>query len=303
MAIPSINDLNKYINSKLTGLNWNNNLQQIVKWFTDGTADVKFNSVESNITGNVIGNVTGDLTGDVYASNGTSKILDNGTNGTDAIFTGNVLGDVTGNVTGNVTTDLIQTKTASGNLIVKNQGGDAIATLKNDKSVEFSEKVLTKDFETTGLSKIKGISNGTSVSAGNILEVIEYTHTAATIVGSTTLGTFTDALANCILTAGIWDINIICFTSIVWASGTGFVYPSVALTDNSNNIIRQTLGNKIYENSEYSMHCINYKVSISSSTTYKIRFTALASGSPVISANEMIAASTIPILFTAIRIG
>ena len=44
--------------------------------------------------------VVGTLTGDVYSSNGTSKVLESGTNGTDAIFTGNVTGDVTGNLTG-----------------------------------------------------------------------------------------------------------------------------------------------------------------------------------------------------------
>ena len=42
-----------------------------------------------DLTGDVTGNVEGDVTGDVYASNGTSKILENGTDGTDATFTGN----------------------------------------------------------------------------------------------------------------------------------------------------------------------------------------------------------------------
>jgi len=48
---------------------------------------------------NLEGDVTGDLTGDVYASNGTSKVLESGTDGTDATFTGNVTGDLTGDVT------------------------------------------------------------------------------------------------------------------------------------------------------------------------------------------------------------
>jgi len=101
MAIPSINNLIKYINIKFTGANWNTNFQQIVNWFTDGTADVSFNSitgdltgditgnvtgnlngnVTGDVTGNVAGNLTGNLIGDIYASNGTSKILDNGTDG------------------------------------------------------------------------------------------------------------------------------------------------------------------------------------------------------------------------------
>ena len=48
--------------------------------------------ITGNVTGDVEGNLTGDVTGDIYANNGTSIILENGTNGTDAIFTGAVTG-------------------------------------------------------------------------------------------------------------------------------------------------------------------------------------------------------------------
>lgn len=64
-------------------------------------------SLTGNVTGNVTGNTTGNHIGDVYASNGTSKVLESGTNGTDATFTGDVTGDLTGNVTGNVNTFLV----------------------------------------------------------------------------------------------------------------------------------------------------------------------------------------------------
>jgi hypothetical protein len=50
--------------------------------------------------------VGADLTGDVYASDETSKVLENGTDGTDSTYTGDVTGDLTGNVTGDVTGDL-----------------------------------------------------------------------------------------------------------------------------------------------------------------------------------------------------
>jgi microcystin-dependent protein len=43
------------------------------------------------------GTVTASLAGDVYASDGTSKILESGTDGTDATFTGAVTGSVSGN--------------------------------------------------------------------------------------------------------------------------------------------------------------------------------------------------------------
>ena len=49
MAIPSINNLVTYVNTKLTGLQWNSNWQQIVNWFTDGNSDITVN----NVTGNV----------------------------------------------------------------------------------------------------------------------------------------------------------------------------------------------------------------------------------------------------------
>lgn len=40
--------------------------------------------------------VSGVIDGDIYASDGTSKVLENGTDGTDATFTGGVTGDLTG---------------------------------------------------------------------------------------------------------------------------------------------------------------------------------------------------------------
>jgi hypothetical protein len=59
----------------------------------------------------------GNLTGDIYASDGTSLVLDSGTDGSDAAFTGtlngNVFGNVTGNVNGIITTSLIQSDDSS----------------------------------------------------------------------------------------------------------------------------------------------------------------------------------------------
>lgn len=60
----------------------------------------------STLTGNVTASgtlavtglttATGGVAGDIYASNGTSKVLENGTDGTNATFTGAVTGNVTG---------------------------------------------------------------------------------------------------------------------------------------------------------------------------------------------------------------
>lgn len=79
----------------------------------DASGNFAANTITATFTGNLTGNtngvhtgaVTGDVTGDVYASDGTTKILENstGATGAPATFTGNVSGNVTGNVTGNTT--------------------------------------------------------------------------------------------------------------------------------------------------------------------------------------------------------
>ena len=52
------------------------------------------------------GNITGNLTGDVYAQDGTTKVLENGTDGTDSTYKGRVNGTLIGNVIGDVDGDL-----------------------------------------------------------------------------------------------------------------------------------------------------------------------------------------------------
>ena len=63
-------------------------------------------NVVGAVAGNVTGDVTGDLEGDIFADNGVSMILQNGTDGTDAQFTGNVIGSAStsGSCTGNAAT-------------------------------------------------------------------------------------------------------------------------------------------------------------------------------------------------------
>jgi len=70
--------------------------------FTGTAADAEFGALtvtgitsSGTISGNLTGNATGNVTGDVLAADGT-KVLENGTDGTDATFTGDVTGDLTG---------------------------------------------------------------------------------------------------------------------------------------------------------------------------------------------------------------
>jgi hypothetical protein len=174
MAIPSINNLIKYINSKLTGANWNANFQAIVSWLTDGTAEVSFKSVKGNIqgkvtgdvTGNVAGNVAGNLIGDVYASNGTSIILDNGTDGKNAIITADAI------------SDYIQTKTSGEHFYIKNSLGKTIATFTDAQTIYGNvEDTFQRIYSTTLIDATPNIVisglNGQSVKHYKLVYMVQ----------------------------------------------------------------------------------------------------------------------------------
>jgi hypothetical protein len=118
---------------------------------------------------------TSDLVGDVYASNGTSKILENGTNGTDAVFTGSLIGNAstasawqtartvtfaTGDVTGNFTID------GSANV------GDIALTLVND-SITIGTTTIALGTTQTSLAGLTELTvddlnfNGNTISSTN----------------------------------------------------------------------------------------------------------------------------------------
>ena len=110
------------------GGTWNDNLgsttgtlgiDAVIKSVADSVA-LKAPLADPTFTGTItgptfVGGLTGDVTGDVFASNGTSKILESGTDGTDAVLTGNATSadkwstartvTLTGVVTGSVAFD------------------------------------------------------------------------------------------------------------------------------------------------------------------------------------------------------
>jgi len=77
------------------------------------------------------GNMSGDVTGDIYANNGSSKVLENGTDGTDATFTGDVTGDLTGNVTAASGTSTFNNVQINGNLDMNSSTAATITNLAN----------------------------------------------------------------------------------------------------------------------------------------------------------------------------
>jgi hypothetical protein len=64
-----------------------------------GTTITATTGFVGDLQGSITGNVVGDFTGDIYSSDGLAKVLENGTDGTDANFVGSVTGDLTGDVT------------------------------------------------------------------------------------------------------------------------------------------------------------------------------------------------------------
>lgn len=69
MAIPKITDLILYINKKITGADWNSNWQKLISWLTGGSADVKFNSVDTNSV-----TTSGTITSNGATINGNAEI-------------------------------------------------------------------------------------------------------------------------------------------------------------------------------------------------------------------------------------
>jgi hypothetical protein len=80
----------------------------------------------NTFAGNLTGNINGNLFGDVFASNGTTKVLENGNGSTTpAVFTGNVTGNLAGNA--NTATTLQTARSINGT----NFNGSANITTAN----------------------------------------------------------------------------------------------------------------------------------------------------------------------------
>jgi len=86
MALPTLSDITLYVNKVLTGKDWNKNFQAILKWFTDGTTDIKVKSIDIPATGNITNAGT-------LVQSGASQF------GADVAITGNLT------ASGNITAD------------------------------------------------------------------------------------------------------------------------------------------------------------------------------------------------------
>jgi hypothetical protein len=221
---------------------------------SNGTTKVLENGTGANatftgdVTGNITGNVTGNLTGDVFASDGTTKILENGT-GANATFTGNVTGNLTGNVTGNLT----------GNVTGNVTGNAGTATI----------------LETTRTIAISGAVTGTATSFnGGANIVIPATITSgATITSPAFAGTATGSLISNVL-QGVTDGSAAAsgFVGEV-ISSTVAVGSAVTLTSgivsNVTTIPIQLTAGEWYVNAQ-----VNYRASATTSITMLLQGTS-----------------------------
>jgi len=110
-------------------------------WLLKGASNITLE------TGKITASVTGNLTGDVYASDGTSRILDNGTNGTDAVFTGSVTGPTSGTHTGDVKGDILAT---NGTRVLDNGSNGADATFTGSVTGPVNGAITTTSITTGG---------------------------------------------------------------------------------------------------------------------------------------------------------
>ena len=182
-----------------------------------GTTDtVTFSTVNANLTGNV----TGDLTGDVYASDGTSKVLEAGTNGTDATFTGDVTGDLTGNASTASALATARTIQVSGD-VAGSASFDGSADINISTTIQANSVALTTD--TTG-DYVESLVQGTGVTlTNNTGEGSTPTIAIGQSVGTTDSVTFSTVSAD--LTGDvtgnlIGDVYASDGTSLVLDSGT-----------------------------------------------------------------------------------
>ena len=123
-----------------------------------------------NVIGNLTGNVNGDLIGDVYASNGTSKVLESGTNGLNAIFYGNVIGDLTGNVIGNLRGNV------TGNVIgnISGNAGSVTNGIYTTDIGSITNLMLAGGIQNSKLANSSITINSQSVNLGGSITIPQY---------------------------------------------------------------------------------------------------------------------------------
>ena len=157
------------------------------------------------------GGVAGDVTGDIYASNGTTKVLENGT-GSNATFTGDVTGNLTGNVTGNAsgsasTLATPRTIAISGAVTGTATSFNGSANISIPATISSGATITSPAFAGTATGSltskvIQGVTDGSVPSISSYIgELLEISQTSTSITTGATLNAATLSL-----TAGEWEV-------------------------------------------------------------------------------------------------
>ena len=127
-------------------------------------------------------NASNGIVGDIFAADGTSQILENGTNGTDATFTGNVTGNVSGSaatllnnrafsITGDVTAAAIQFNGGADVTLSASLAGDSVGNAEIADDAVGPEHIAAS-VAGNGLSQATGgaldVNIGTGANSGGL---------------------------------------------------------------------------------------------------------------------------------------
>jgi hypothetical protein len=159
-------------------------------------------------------------------------------------------------------------------------GGTGVTTSTGTGAV-----VLGTSPTITGTGSILASSIGGNVTQSNIV--------TSGVVGSTTAGTYTDTGASLSLVAGTYLITTIAPLNLTGQSGTNiaFRFGKLVLTDNSNTVVGAMWGGASTNAGVYPV-VLSFALTVTSTTTYKTRFTTLInSGSPTVSSFELYVSS------------
>lgn len=151
--------------------------------------------VTADVIGNVTGNVNGDITGQVLSAQGFT-VVDNGTDGTDAVFTGTLNGDVNGTTNGVHNGTVIGTVT--GDLVGNSTGlhvGDVIGSVFGQDSTEVIDGItgqvvgeVRNNSTESNFLQSRDIRIGSVTQGDNIISTIDAATTSLQLTTTNTSG-------------------------------------------------------------------------------------------------------------------
>ena len=172
----------------------------------------------------------------------------------------------------------------SGSLVLQTNSGTTALTIDTSQNATFAKA-------------ISSLAIGGNVTQSNSV--------TTNITGSTTAGTYTDTGASLSLNAGTYLITTTGMLVMATQSGTTVAYriAKLALTDNSNNVQKAILCGGATTGFGTYTGTLSFVLTVSSTTTYKTRFTTdNNSGSPTISGLNIYADAEYPHNIIATRL-